>query len=86
MFLPAENLAGVKRYGQITIADAQKDFRRGHLLQIVARPEMDAVEHAVADFDVLLAEVGDGFKFLRDARRQRGRSRQGRSNSNQSNV
>jgi hypothetical protein len=32
--------------------------RRTSSFQIVTRPEMDAVEHAVADFHVLLAEVG----------------------------
>src|ERR1039458_5312562 len=49
--------------------------RRTSSFQIVARPEVDAVEDAVADFRVLLAKVGEGFKFLRDARWQRGRRR-----------
>ena len=31
---------------------------------------MDGVENAFADLDVEVAEVGDGFKLLRDARRQ----------------
>ena len=35
------------------------------LLQIIARPKMHAMKHAVADFDFMLAEVGDGLEFLR---------------------
>jgi len=31
---------------------------------------MDAVEDAVADFDFLHAEVGDGFKLLDQSRRR----------------
>src|SRR5689334_5578025 len=51
--------------------------RRTGSFQIVAGPEMNAVEHAFADLHILLAEVGDGFKFLHDAgwddrRRRRG--------------
>src|SRR5208282_418201 len=35
--------------------------------QIVARPKVEPEEHAVADFNFEVAEVGDGFKFPGDA-------------------
>src|SRR5208282_6876359 len=37
--------------------------------QIVARPKMQAAEDAVAQFDFVVAQIGDGFKFLQHSRR-----------------
>ncbi len=56
-FLPAENLAGIERGGEVVVADGQGNFRRGHIYFISAKM-IFANLHGHAD---IFGELGGGF-------------------------